>query len=142
MKLTSARRAGSISTPKLCLLKTCQEAWRVPCIRISSHHINHSISLCTCERAAENGAFGSCFRQPFHHSPTRTSGRFNLFLGSSAPSAQRASTVIVAHVFDIHSHSPSPPPPLSQRDLFWLHELCPQNGHLSIYPAHHGSRYI
>ena len=100
------------------------------------------ISLGTCEKAAENSAFGTCFRHPFHHTPTRTSGRFNLFLGSSAPSAQRASTVIVAHVFDIHSHSPSPPPPLSQRDLFWLHELCPQNGPLSTHPAHHGSRCI
>src|SRR5271155_1228168 len=94
-------------------------------------------SLCTCEKAAENGAFGSCFRHPFHHTPTRASGRFNLFLGSGASSAQRASTAeTVAHGFDIHSHSPSPPPPpspLPQRDLFWLYELCPQNGLLSIY---------
>jgi hypothetical protein len=133
------------------------------------------------------------FSAPFPPHPTRASGRFNLFLGSSAPSAQRVSTCdsgrrtcfhftmggariyispyisarlsavlasprsrtsliatrleithsrIVAHVFDIHSHSPSPPPPFLQRDLFWLHELCPQNGLLSIYPAHHGSRYI
>jgi hypothetical protein len=50
------------------------------------------ISLCTCEKAAENGAFGSCFRHPFHRTPTRASGRFNLFLGPGAPSAQRAST--------------------------------------------------
>src|SRR5436305_2135193 len=52
----------------------------------------YGISLCTCEKAAENSAFGSCFRRPFHHTPTRPSGRFNLFLGSSAPSDQRAST--------------------------------------------------
>src|SRR5450755_1056042 len=26
------------------LLKTCQEAWRVPSIRISSHHVNHTIN--------------------------------------------------------------------------------------------------
>jgi hypothetical protein len=28
---------------------------------------------------------------------------------------------------------------LPQRDLFWLHELCPEHGPLSIHPAHHGS---
>jgi hypothetical protein len=26
------------------VLKTCQEAWRVPSIRISSHHVNHTIN--------------------------------------------------------------------------------------------------
>ena len=35
--------------------------------------------LGTCERAAENSAFGSCFRHPFHRTPTRASARFNLF---------------------------------------------------------------
>jgi hypothetical protein len=64
------------------------------------------ISLCTCEQAAENSAFGSGFRQLFHHTPTRASGRFNLFLGSGAPT--------VAHILDIHSHAPSPPPVLRE----------------------------
>jgi hypothetical protein len=58
------------------------------------------ISLGTCEKAAENSAFGTCFRHPFHHTPTHASGRFNLFLGSGAPSASTAETVV--HVFDIH----------------------------------------
>ena len=53
------------------------------------------ISLCICEKAAENDAFGSCLRHPFHHNPTRTSGRFNLFLGSSPESL---------HCRNIHSH--------------------------------------
>ena len=69
---------------------------------------NYSISLCTCEKTAENSAFGCCLRHPFHHNPTRASGRFNLFLGSGAQRASTAETV--AHVFEIHSHSPSLPP--------------------------------
>src|SRR4051812_32069972 len=41
----------------------------------------------TCEKAAENDAFGSCFRHPFHHTPTRASARFNHFyaLARQAP---------------------------------------------------------
>jgi len=104
------------------------------------HHQNYYISHCTCEKAAENGAFGCCFRHPFHHTPTRASGRFNLFLGSGAPSAQRASTADFC--CSRFRHPLSLTPLLPQRDLFWLHELCPQNGLLSIYLAHHGSRYI
>jgi hypothetical protein len=68
-------------------------------------HFFYRFSLCTCEKAAENGALSTTPQ------PAR-SGRFNLFLGSDGPSAQRASTAdFVAHVFDIHSHSPSPPLP-------------------------------
>jgi hypothetical protein len=32
----------------------------------------------TCERAAENGASGGCFRRPFHCTPTRRPRRFKL----------------------------------------------------------------
>src|SRR5271155_3002547 len=69
-------------------------------------------SLCTCENAAENDAFGSCFRHPFHHTPTRASGRFNLFLGSGAPSAQRASTAEPLLMFSTSTltHPPHLPP--------------------------------
>jgi hypothetical protein len=79
------------------------------------YRCTNQISLCTCEMVAENGAFGGCFRHPFHHTPTRTSGRFNLFLGSSAPSAQRVSTVESLLTFSTSTltHSPSPPPPPS-----------------------------
>jgi hypothetical protein len=42
--------------------------------------LNHK-SLGTCEKAAENGALGGCFRHPFHQRPSRAPGRFNLFLG-------------------------------------------------------------
>src|SRR2546421_5639127 len=31
---------------------------------------NH-MYLCTCEKMAEKGDFGSCFRVPFHRTPTR-----------------------------------------------------------------------
>ena len=70
------------------------------------------ISLYTYEKVAENGAFGGCFRHPFHHTPTCTSGRFNLFLGSSAPSAQRASTVEPLLTFSTSTltHPPHLPP--------------------------------
>ena len=59
---------------------------------------NYRYSLCTCEKTAESGALCTTPQ------PTR-SGRFNLFLGSEAPSAQRASTVdFITHIFDIYSH--------------------------------------
>jgi hypothetical protein len=41
-------------------------------------------------KVAENGGPGGCFQRPFHQSPTCPSGRFHLFLGFSAPSAQGA----------------------------------------------------
>src|SRR5271155_2232054 len=75
------------------------------------HHQNYYISHCTCEKAAENGAFGCCFRHPFHHTPTRATGRFNLFFRlwrAKRPESLHRRTV--AHVFEIHSHSPFPPP--------------------------------
>ena len=90
--------------------------------------------------------FGSGLRDwvlifTFRHPPTTTPQPavwpLSHFLGSSAPSAQRASTTgTVAHVFDITLTS------FLRGNLFWLHELCPQNGLHCIYPAHHGSRYI
>ena len=78
-------------------------------------------------------------RHPFHQSPTRVPGRFELFLGSSAilpPSAQGFESTIdrllafSTVIFTILSH----------RDLFWLHKLAPQNGSLFIYLTRHGSR--
>jgi hypothetical protein len=74
--------------------------------------VNIRISLGTCEKAAENGAFGTCFRHPFHRPQTRASGRFNLFLGSGAPSAQRASTAEPLFTFSISTltHPPHLPP--------------------------------
>src|SRR4051794_11440292 len=44
-------------------------------------------------------------------------------------------------MFSTSTLTPRPRPP-PQRDLFWLHELCLQNGHLSIYPTQHASQYI
>ena len=41
----------------------------------------YPISLGTCEKAAENGAFGGCFQHPFHRTQTRASGRFTVALG-------------------------------------------------------------
>src|SRR4051812_16062638 len=74
------------------------------------------ISLCTCEKAAaENGAFGGCFRHPFHHTPT---GALTFFEALERQAPREPPTQSVAHVFDIHSHSPSPSP-LPQRGLFW-----------------------
>ena len=57
----------------------------------------------------------------------RASGRFNPFLALVREAPRETPPLTVAHVFDIHSHLPSPPPsfPAPQRDLFWLHELCP-----------------
>jgi hypothetical protein len=57
------------------------------------------------------------FRHPFHQSPTRRLAACRLFLTFS-------------------THLPSPPPPSSEGPI-WLHELYPQNGLFSIYPAHH-----
>jgi len=49
------------------------------------------ISLCTCEKVAENGCPGGCFRHLLDQSPTHTSGRFNHFLGFSASNADHSS---------------------------------------------------
>jgi hypothetical protein len=63
------------------------------------------ISLRACGRKRR---LWGLFSAPLPSHPNPLSGRFNHFLGSSAPSAQRASRRTVAHVFDINSHSPSP----------------------------------
>jgi hypothetical protein len=84
------------------------------------------ISLCTCEKAAENGAFGGCFRHPFHHTPTHTSGRFNPFLGSSAPSAQRASTVETLLTFSISTLTLPTSPPSSEGPILAPRALSPK----------------
>jgi hypothetical protein len=96
----------------------------------SPAYFNH-MKLCTCERVAENGDFGSCFRAPFHRTQPAALTFFK------APSAKpvrfpRASTAGRGSRF---RHTP---PPLPPSDLFWLLELCPQNRPLSIYSASHG----
>jgi len=105
--------------------------------------------LCTCDcRRQKTAPLGAVFGTL---SATTQSGCFNLFLGFGAPSAYcveslhrrlRYSRFRQPLSLTLPTSSPSSPPPRPQRDLFWLHELCPQNGHLFIYPAHHGSRYI
>jgi hypothetical protein len=63
-------------SPFNCTYRIC-ELWGPTALhrpRLGLHLINtgyNRLSLCTCEKAAENGAFGSCFRHPFHHAPTR-----------------------------------------------------------------------
>src|SRR2546421_3855762 len=52
----------------------------------------YRISLCTCEKVAEKGRPWGPFSAPFPPEPNPPSGRFNRFLGSGAPSAQRVST--------------------------------------------------
>jgi hypothetical protein len=44
--------------------------------------VNH-MYLCTCEREAEKGDFGSCFRHPFHRPPACAPGRFNRMYGGN-----------------------------------------------------------
>src|ERR1700733_12742528 len=75
----------------------------------------------TCEKAAESSAFGSCFRVPFHRTPTRASGRFNIFW-ALAPSAQRASTTEPLLTFSTS--------PLPQRAYFGSTSSVPV-----LYPA-------
>jgi len=67
---------------------------------------------------AENGGPGGLFSAPFPPEPNPQSGRFNHFLGSSAPSAQRASSAPLLTFFDIHSHSTSPFPPFFRGAYF------------------------
>ena len=62
----------------------------------------------------------------FRHQPERLAALTTFRL--LAPSALLQ---IVAHVFDIHSHSLSP---ASSERPVWLLKLCSQNGLLSIYP--------
>jgi hypothetical protein len=38
----------------------------------------YHLSLYPCEKAAENGVFGGCFRRCFHHTPTPGPRRFRL----------------------------------------------------------------
>src|SRR5436305_8519295 len=85
------------------------------------------ISLCTCKKVAENGAFGNCFRHPFHQTPTRASGRFDLILVSNAPKRPESlHRRTVAHVFDIQSYSPSPPPPFLRGTCFGSKSSVPK----------------
>jgi hypothetical protein len=71
---------------------------------------NH-ISLCICEKVAENGAFGGCFRHPFHHTLTGYElTALTLFRLQRAKRPESLRRRTVAHVFDIHSHSLSLPP--------------------------------
>ena len=102
---------------------------------------NIRISLCTCEKVAENGALrggGACFWHPFYDTQTRTSSRFNLFLCSNASSAQRASPI--EPFFDIYSH-PFHLRPFIEGPILAL-RASSMNRLLSIYSAHYGSRYI
>jgi hypothetical protein len=62
----------------------------------------YRISLCSCERVAEKGDFGSCFRSPLSPHPTRP--RRQACQGFLEPPRQT-----VTHVFDTLPF-PSPPP--------------------------------
>jgi len=92
-------------------------------------------------KVAENGGPGGCFRRPFHQGPTRRLAAFTFF---RLQRAKRSGSLQRRPLLTFSTSTLTHPPlsPLPQRDLFWLHELCPQNGPLSIYPAHHGSRHI
>ena len=48
----------------------------------------YRISLCTCGNAAENDAFGSCFRHPFQHTPTRRLAALTFFKAPREPPPQ------------------------------------------------------
>jgi hypothetical protein len=90
------------------------------------------ISLCTYEKVAEKGGPGAPFSAPCPPEPNpRVWPPLTIFwaLVRQAPREPPLSLTL-------------PTSPRPQRDLFWLHELCPQNALLSIYPAHHRSRYI
>jgi hypothetical protein len=83
------------------------------------------------ENAAENVAFGSGLRHPFHRKPTRRLAALTFL----HPLGARQNTP--------RAHFRNPfSPTIPQRGLFGLHELCPQNRFLSISPAHRGSRDI
>jgi hypothetical protein len=101
------------------VLRSTQRAWRKTVDAtefLLSSSTNH-ISLCTCEKAAENGAFRGCFRHPFHHTSTGVSGRFNLFLGFRALSAQRASNAECCSRFRHPLSLTFPLPPSSERPI-------------------------
>jgi hypothetical protein len=77
------------------------------------------ITICmevTCEKAAEDGASGGCFRRPFHRVPTRGPRRLKLILWSCAKAfcnfeSQRAGCFLTFF---------SPSPHSLTSDLFWL----------------------
>src|SRR5436305_9167313 len=76
---------------------------------------NHNLSLGTCEKVAENGAFWELFSASFPPHPTRAPGRFNLFLGYSRQ-ASKASSLPPRELLLTFSTSffslPLPPSPL------------------------------
>jgi hypothetical protein len=69
-------------------------------------------------RWQKTAPLGGCFRHTFHHTPTHRLGRFNLFLGSSAPSAQRASTVELLLTFSTSTLTLPTSPPSSEGTYF------------------------
>src|SRR3954447_20881926 len=95
------------------------------------------------ERDLCGGAGRACLRHPFHQSPTAP-GRFNRFVGFSRSLLSLLQTV--AHIFDIHSHSPFPLLSLSlplQSDLFLApRALFPERTSLDLPPTVHGWRHI
>ena len=62
------------------------------------------------KRWQKTAVLGGCFRHPFYQSPSCTPGRFSLFrlLTPSCSWLLSFQFRTVAHVFEIHSHSPSP----------------------------------
>src|SRR6266536_1263858 len=84
------------------------------------------ISFCMCEKVPETVALGACFRYPFHQSPTHRLAAFAFLKDDTAERGEGLQRRLLLTFLDIHTLSPSYPPPVSQSDVFWLCELSPE----------------
>jgi hypothetical protein len=79
--------------------------------------------------AAENGASGGCFRDPFHQRPSRAPGRFNLFLGYSRQASKASSLPpreLLLTFFDVLFSLPPPLPFLFRGSYFGSSSSVPK----------------
>src|SRR4051812_33453582 len=83
---------------------------------------------------AENG--GAVFGTPSTRAQSACLAALTFFWRAKAP--REPSPQAVAHV---SSSAPSPPSPVLRGTYFSSTSSIPKNGLLSIYPAHHDSRY-
>jgi hypothetical protein len=100
--------------------------------------------LCTCEREAEKGDFGSCFRHPFHRPPTCAPGPFNRMYGGNLLK-RRQETAPLEAVFRVLSTAPQHvglgfEPPSQSRICINPRTLRVQNvllkpRHVHLYPV-------
>jgi hypothetical protein len=105
--------------------------------------INHMYAD-TCEKAAENGAWGGCFRRRFHRTPTREPRRFKPFSRSCAkPSTRRLFPDSSPSLPTFYKGPILAPRPLSPKwtSLDFL-RVVPGNTYGTLSPALHRPRFL